>query len=366
MIYKRQNKNKININPIQAGGILTQDAKKTLIEWGDGYSVCDIWYSGKIDKIENPQIRKFIDEALPKFLGSDIVRIIGGAREGICAIMRAVTKPGDTILIDENKHYTTVLAAEKNDLKVIEVPNSGHPQYKIDVKDYEKLIKKHKPALILLTYPDGNYGNMPDAKKLGEIVSKYNIPYLLNAAYSAGRLPVSLSAINADFIVTSGHKSMASSEPIGILGFRKKWKDILFKKSSFYPDKEIEFLGHYQKGAPMMTLMASFPYVVKRVKNWEEQVEKARWFSAEMENLGFKQLGEKPHNHDLLFFESPQLYKISQKHKDGRFFLYKELKKNGIYGIKPGLTKYFKLSTFAASKQDLQKILKTFEEILRK
>ena len=60
-----------------------------------------------------------------------------------------------------------------------------------------------------------------------------------------------------------------------------------------------------------MTLMASFPYVAERAKNWEKQIEKARWFSIEMEKLGFNQLGEKPHNHDLLFFETPQLYEIS-------------------------------------------------------
>ncbi|MEO2240566.1 MAG: O-phospho-L-seryl-tRNA:Cys-tRNA synthase, partial [Euryarchaeota archaeon] len=31
----------INVNPIQRGGVLTPEAKKALIEFGDGYSVCD-------------------------------------------------------------------------------------------------------------------------------------------------------------------------------------------------------------------------------------------------------------------------------------------------------------------------------------
>ena len=31
----------INLDPIQVGGRLTPEAMKTMIAWGDGYSVCD-------------------------------------------------------------------------------------------------------------------------------------------------------------------------------------------------------------------------------------------------------------------------------------------------------------------------------------
>ncbi|GAG45862.1 unnamed protein product, partial [marine sediment metagenome] len=39
---------------------------------------------------------------------------------------------------------------------------------------------------------------------------------------------------------------------------------------------------------------------------------KAQWFSSELQKLGFKQLGETPHRHDLLHFETPTLYDISK------------------------------------------------------
>jgi len=184
----------------------------------------------------------------------------------------------------------------------------------------------------------------------------------LNAAYAIGRKPVKMNEIGSDFVIGSGHKSMASAGPIGVLGLKKRWEDIVLKKSKRFKKKEIELLGCTVRGVAMMTLIASFPSVVERVKKWPEQVEKARWFSSELEKIGIKQLGEKPHNHDLLFFESPKLYEISQRHKNGRFFLYKELKRRGIWGIKPGLTKHFKLSTFAASKKELEKIIKAFKE----
>ena len=360
---ERKNKDLINLNPVQTGGKLTSAAKSALIEFGDGYSICD-FCSSTLDKIENPNIKKFVYQDLPKFLNADVVRITNGAREGIFSVIHAVTNPRDTIIVDGNRHYTTMIAAERRGVNVVEIPSSGSPEYKINVQDYEALIKKHKPALIVLTYPDGNYGNLPDAKKLGKIAKKYKVPYLLNGAYAVGRMPISMNGLGADFLIGSGHKSMASSGPIGILAMGKKWEKIVLKESKQYPGKEIELLGCTARGTAMATLLASFPEVRERVKNWDKEIEKARWFSKEMEKLGMKQMGDKPHNHDLMFFNANPFYQISLKHPRGRFFLYNELKNKGITGIKQGLTKYFKISTFGISKQELKQVIAAFKEIL--
>ncbi len=361
---KRENKDLINLNPLQTGGKLTGNAKKVLVEFGDGYAVYDL--SPGLELMEVPLIKEFINEALPKFLGADIVRIILGAREGIFNVMHSITKPGDTILVDANRHYTTITAAERANLTVVEVPNSGEPEYKINAEDYEYLIKKHKPAMILLTYPDGNYGNLPDAKKLGAIAKRHQVPYLISGAYAVGRMPISMREIGADFIIGSSQKSMASSGSIGVLGMDKKWEKIMLRKSKRYPKIEIEFLGSELRGTAIATLMASFPAVAERVNNWGKEVEKVQWFSKEMEKLGLKQAGDKPHKHDLLFFKADPFYKISLKHSRGRFFLYHELKKRGITGIKPGLTKHFKISTYGIPKEKLQHVINAFKEILDK
>ncbi len=77
-------------------------------------------------------------------------------------------------------------------------------------------------------------------------------------------------------------------------------------------------------------------------------------------------MGDKPHQHDLLFFEAQNLYEISQKAKDGRYFLYNELKSRKIHGIKPGLTKHFKLSTFGLAKEELEQVVDAFADIIKK
>lgn len=361
---KREHKDLINLMPLQTGGILTDAAKEALIEFADGYSTCDFCL-GNLCNITNPPIKKFVHDLLPPFLDCEVATITHGAREAKFMVMHCLTKPGDTIIVDGNRHYTTIVAAERAELNIIEVPSSGYPEFKVNVDDYIPLIERQHPKLILLTYPDGNYGNLPDARRLGEIAQEYNVPYILNGAYAVGRMPISMMEIGADFIIGSAHKSMASAGPCGVLGMKKKWEDILLKKSAVYKKKEVELLGCTVRGVPLITLMASFPYVKERVNHWDEQIAKAQWFSSELENLGLKQLGEKPHKHDLLHFDAPAFYEISQHVREKGYFLYKELKKRGIWGPQPGLAKSFKVSTFAASKEQLGFIIGSFKDILR-
>jgi Sep-tRNA:Cys-tRNA synthetase len=362
---RREHKGLINLMPLQTGGILTDAARQALVEFGDGYSVCD-FCQGSLCNVTNPPIRDFVQELLPQFLGCEVATITHGAREAKFTVMHSLARPGDSILVDANRHYTTVVAAERVGLNVIEVSSSGHPEFKVDVNEYVALIKQHAPKLILLTYPDGNYGNLPDARRLGEIAQKHNIPYILNGAYAVGRMPINMTEIGADFIIGSGHKSMASAGPIGVLGMKKKWEEIVLRKSAKHSNKEIELLGCTVRGLPLITLMASFPSVQERVNNWDEQVSKAQWFSGELEKLGFIQLGEKPHRHDLLHFEAPALYEISKKVRERGYFLYKELKERGIWGPQPGLARSFKLSTFAADRQQLGFVVESFKAILNK
>lgn len=361
--FKREHKNLINLMPLQTGGILTDAAREALVEFADGYSTCDFCL-GNLCNITNPPIKNFVREILPEFLGCDVATITHGAREGKFMVMHCLTNPGDTIIIDGNRHYTTVVAAERAGLNLVQVPSSGYPEFSINVDDYVSLIEKHHPKLILLTYPDGNYGNLSDAKRLGEIAQEYDVPYILNGAYAVGRMPISMMEIGADFIIGSAHKSMASAGPCGVLGMKKKWEAILLRRSAVYKSKEVELLGCTVRGAPLLTLMASFPYVKERVNRWNEQVAKAQWFSSELENLGLKQLGERPHKHDLLHFDAPAFYEISQHVRGKGYFLYKELKKRGIWGPQPGLSKSFKISTFAASKEQLDFVIGSFRDLL--
>jgi Sep-tRNA:Cys-tRNA synthetase len=368
-MLERQTKGFINIDPLQTGGKLTKEAREALIEWGDGYSVCD-FCQGRLDEIKTPPIYQFVYEQLPEFLGCDVARVTNGARESKFMIMHSLAKKDAWIVMDSNAHYSSYVAAERAELNIAEVPKSEYPEYKIEAEKFAETIeetkRKGEVVLALITYPDGNYGNLPDVKKIAKLCSDYDVPLIVNGAYAIGRMPVKLSEIGADFIVGSGHKSMAASGPVGVLGMKEEWEPLVLRRSKKYRNKEIELLGCTARGATIMSLIASFPYVRERVKKWDEEVRKARYFSSKMEEIGIKQLGDKPHNHDLMFFHAEGLYEISKKVKGGRFFLYKELKNRRIHGIKPGLTRYFKLSTYQLSMEEVEYVLDAFKEIIEK
>jgi len=358
----------LNLNPLQRGGVLPVEARKALMEFSDGYSMCD-YCAGRLDQISNPSITGFLDD-LAKFVNVDVARTTHGARESKFAIMHALCKPGDTIIVDGNAHYTTHLAAERNKLEMIEVPNNGYPEYKITPEMYQKTLEDTidngiDVKLALLTHVDGNYGNLTDAKAIGEIVHKVEIPIILNCAYSMGRMPIDAKELDMDFVVGSGHKSMASSGPIGVLGLKEEYAENVLQLSKKHAVKEIEMLGCTSRGAPIATMMASLPYVAERVKHWGEEVKNSRNFVKEMEEIeGIKQLGIRPKEHDLIRFDTPVFDEIAQKHSRRGFFLYEELKKRNIVGIKRGQTKWFKCSVYGFNQDQINYIANSFKEIV--
>jgi len=310
-----------------------------------------------------------VHSILPEFLDIDEVRVTHGAREGKFAAMHSLCQKGDFVVMDGNAHYTSVLAAERAGLNVEYVPSSKEPDYAISSEGYALAIerayeKKGNVTLALLTYPDGNYGNLADARAIADVCHDYGVPLLLNGAYSVGRMPVKARELGADIIVGSGHKSMAACGPVGVLGASEEYARIIFRPSATKKNKEVELLGCTVRGAPLITLMASFPTVVERVGRWPEELENARWFSSEMEKMDLVQVGDRPHNHDLMFFLTERLYDISQTAKGGRYFLYREMKDRGVCGIKPGLTRQFKLSTYGLGRPELEVVLNALSEII--
>ncbi|MGC9516409.1 MAG: O-phospho-L-seryl-tRNA:Cys-tRNA synthase [Methanomicrobiales archaeon] len=367
-LYRATERRNLNLNPLQRGGVLPKEARIAMYEFSDGYSVCD-YCAGRLDEVSKPSISGFLED-LAKFINVDVTRTVHGAREGKFAVMHAMCDAGDTIIVDGNAHYTTHLSAERCGLEIIEVPNNNHPEYAIKPEKYQEVLEESIDQgkdikLAVLTHVDGNYGNLTDASKIGKICGDNDIPILLNCAYSMGRLPIDAKKMNVDFVVGSGHKSMAACGPIGVLGMKEEWADKVLKRSARHEIKEIELLGCTSRGAPIASLMASLPHVIVRVASWNEELKKSRKFVKSLEEIdGIEQIGVKPTEHDLVRFESPGLDEIAQNHPRRGFFLYEELKKRNIVGIKRGQTKWFKCSVYGFSNQQVEYIAHSFQEIV--
>ncbi|MBC7127125.1 MAG: O-phospho-L-seryl-tRNA:Cys-tRNA synthase [Candidatus Methanosuratus sp.] len=372
----------VNLQPIQRGGVLSEEAMRAIIEFGDGYSTCD-WCppkSARLDMIENPPIKDFYND-LAEFLGMDLARVVTRCREAKFIAFRMLGAPGDYVVLDGLAHYSSYIAAELAGLRVKEVPVGGPPEHKVDLNAYAAKIEEVKretgrlPAAVLLTHVDYQYGNVNDAEVVGKIAQDYEVPFILNCAYSAGVMPVDGKKVQADVITGSGHKSWAASAPTGILALRKSLEEKLLRRASIQGDltsrsfvsKELALLGCTVMGAPLLTLIASFPAVVERVEKWDEEVQKARFLVGELERIqGVKQIGERPKRHTLIHFETEPFFKVSQSHKRKGYFLYEELRTRKIVGIQPGLTKHFKLNTYGLTWNQVRYVSQAFLEIAEK
>ncbi|MDD1705576.1 MAG: O-phospho-L-seryl-tRNA:Cys-tRNA synthase, partial [Methanoregulaceae archaeon] len=119
---RTREENYINIQPIQAAGRLTQEARKAVIAYGDGYSTCDACRKPfRLDKISRPGIAEFHAD-LAKFVNMDQARVVPGARRGFQAVTGTLVEKGDSVIVSAVAHYTEFLAVENAGGIVKEVP----------------------------------------------------------------------------------------------------------------------------------------------------------------------------------------------------------------------------------------------------
>jgi len=368
----------INIQPIQAAGRLTPEAMKALIAYGDGYSTCDLCLKPfRLDYIKKPPIRDFYAD-LTEWLNMDAVRVMPGARRGFQAVALALLDKGDTALITELGHYSLALAIEVAKADWKEIPKNEDDIITAEAaKEKIESVKKESgklPKLVAVAHFDYQFGNEHEVVEIAKVAHDYGIPLLYNGAYTVGVMPVDGKKLGADFIVGSGHKSMASPAPTGVLATTEEYADKVFKTTKAEGDvsgrkfgvKEVQLLGCTVMGAPLIAMMASLPRVKERVKNWDEEVKKSRYFCDEFLKIeGNNILSETPRKHSMTKVQTGGFDRVAQTHKKRGFFLTRALKQKGIVGPFPGATRDWKLNTYGLTWDQVEHTANSFKEIAK-
>ena len=112
--------------------------------------------------------------------------------------------------------------------------------------------------------------------------------------------------------------------------------------------------------------MLSLDHVQKRVGEWGEEMRKINSFITEMEKIpDVMLLGERPHRHHLLHFETTGLWQsLKEKGKNG-FYLSEFMIKNGVVGLHRGMSKHIKFSIYGLSESEVEKVYNLFAEIAK-
>jgi Sep-tRNA:Cys-tRNA synthetase len=367
----------INIDPIQAGGRLTPDAQRAVIAYGDGYSVCDQCFKPfRLDYIKNPPIADFHSE-LASWLNMDQVRLVPGARRGFQAVASTYVEKGDPVVLTALSHYTEFVALEQAGGIIREIPKDekNHINPDAAAEKLEEITREfgRPPKLLFVEHVDYQFGNIHDIRKLAKVAHQYDVPILLNGAYSVGIMEVNGKELGVDFVVGSGHKSMAAPAPSGLIATTEEHVSEVFRTTKVKGDvtgrtfgiKEVEMMGCTLMGVTLMGMMASFPAVKERVKHWEHEIQKSRIVTDALLSIeGTVVQSEYPRTHTLTRVNTIESFdKVANTHKKRGFFLSSELKKRGIVGIIPGSTRVWKYNTYGLTDMQTRHVAESFVTI---
>ncbi|MEM8677879.1 MAG: aminotransferase class V-fold PLP-dependent enzyme [Planctomycetota bacterium] len=132
-------------------------------------------------------------------------------------------QPGDVAIMSGLEHHAVSRPIRKvsreHGIEFQVAPYA--PDQPIDFDFVEQQLKTGKVKLVACTMAANVTGDIFPSKQLGELVKSYGALYLVDAAQSAGVLPVNVNDLHADMLTVAGHKGMFGPPGVGCLFVRE-------------------------------------------------------------------------------------------------------------------------------------------------
>lgn len=143
------------------------------------------------------------------------VAFTSNCTHGLNIAIRTLVQPGDPVVISGFEHnaVTRPLHALGAQLTV-----AGRKLFNQTdtLEKFEKALKNGVKAAIF-THVSNVFGYILPVEEMAKLCRQYGVPFVIDAAQSAGTLPVQLSKLGANFIAMPGHKGLLGPQGTGLL-----------------------------------------------------------------------------------------------------------------------------------------------------
>ena len=142
------------------------------------------------------------------------------ATQAINMALKGLLKPGDHVItssIEHNAMWRPLKALERRGVEVTAVPCARDGL--LDPAGVEAAIRP-STRLIAMLHASNVLGTILPVAEIGALARKHNIPFLVDAAQTAGAYPIDMQAMNIDLLAFPGHKGLFAPHGTGGLVVR--------------------------------------------------------------------------------------------------------------------------------------------------
>jgi len=149
------------------------------------------------------------------------------ATEGINTIVRGLLKPGNHVITSAMEHNSVMrplraLEAEGIELSIVQCSGTGD----IVTDDVIAMIRKNT-RMIIITHASNVTGTIMPVAEIAEMAHAKGVLVCVDAAQSAGSLPINVLKDNIDILVFTGHKSLNGPQGTGGFYIRKGLENLV-------------------------------------------------------------------------------------------------------------------------------------------
>lgn len=163
-------------------------------------------------------------EAVAQLLGADDpFRIVftKNATEALNIVLRGLLKPGDHVITSSMEHNSVMRplrALEAEGVAVSVIPCSARGE--LDPGDIPTAIRPTTRA-ILLTHASNVTGTILPVREAGRIAREHGLILIVDAAQTAGAVPIAVEEMRIDLLAFTGHKALFGPPGTGGLYIKK-------------------------------------------------------------------------------------------------------------------------------------------------